>query len=71
MGDVVEAFGAHDNMTVQECLELCARKHADLQDVIVIGYDHSGELVVRSSNMSRRDANWMIDAAKMHAWGMI
>lgn len=71
MGDVVDAFGAHTNMTVQECLEYCSRRHADYSDVLVIGYDADGCLMVRSSAMSRRDANWMIDAAKLHVWQML
>lgn len=64
----MEAFGPHTKMTVQECLEYCARTHEEFDAVIVIGYDRDGDLMVRSSGMTRRDANWMIDAAKVHVW---
>lgn len=65
--NVVQAFGPHTNMSVEECLEFCRRHHGEYQDVVVIGYDHDGGLVVRSSAMSRWDANWMFDMAKLHA----
>lgn len=70
MGDVLE-IGPNTNMTVEECLEFCRRTHRDYQDVMVIGYDHSGNLVVRSSAMNRQAANWLVDAAKLHTWEML
>lgn len=71
MGDVVHAFGAHERMSVDECLEFCRRNAAEYQDVIVIGYNHDNDLVVRSSHMSRECANFMLDFAKMHALKML
>ncbi len=50
----------HESMTVRECLELSARSHAEFADVIVVAFDQSGTLVVRSSHMSRKDAAWML-----------
>ena len=38
---------------------------------MVIGYDHDNNLMVRSSAMSRKDANWMIDFAKRHAMNLL
>jgi hypothetical protein len=61
---------AHENMTVEECLEYCRREQADYQDVMVLSYDQDGELLVRSSLMSRKDALWMLMAAMDHARGI-
>lgn len=69
MADLVQ-LNPHSNMTVQECLEFSARNAADFQDVIVVGYDHDGDLLVRSSNMSRKDAVWALMAAIDHARGL-
>lgn len=66
--DKISQLPAHERMTVEEALTLCARQHADFSDVMILAYSDN-ELVVRSSHMSRRDANWMIDAAKRHVWG--
>ena len=57
----------HGNMSPTECLEYCARQAAEYQDVIVAGYDERGELVVRSSGMSRKDALWLLMAAADYA----
>lgn len=70
MADLVQ-LPAHENMTVQECLEMSAREHADLDDVIVAGYNKDGELVIRSSHMSRKDAAWLLMAALDHARGKL
>lgn len=68
MADILQ-LNPHDNMTVSECLHYCLRNADDLTDCIVIGYDADGELVVRSSHMSRKDALWAIMAAADHARG--
>lgn len=57
----------HDNMTPEECLSLCARELTDLTDVIVIGFDADGDLVVRASAMARKDAVWALLMALDHA----
>lgn len=31
----------------------------NLQDVLIVGYDGNGELLVRSSRMDRKDALWL------------
>lgn len=41
----------------------------DFSDVMVIGYQ-DGELVVRSSHMSRKDAVWLLLAALDHSRGI-
>lgn len=67
MADVV-LLGPHTRMTVNEALEYVRRE--GLTDVMIIGYDHDGDLMIRSSRMSRETANWMIDRAKLHVMGM-
>lgn len=62
MGNVVQ-LSPHDNMTVRDCLEFCCRTCDELTDVIVVGYDKDGKLVIRTSNMTRKDALWIL----MHA----
>lgn len=69
MADLV-MLNPHDRMTPEECLSHCAMDHSNFQDVMVIGYDRDGELVVRSSAMSRKDAAWMLLAALDHARGI-
>lgn len=39
----------------------------DMQDVLIIGYDQDGELVIRSSRMNRMDALWLLEKAKSWA----
>lgn len=31
----------------------------NLQDVLIVGYDGDGELLIRSSRMDRKDALWL------------
>ena len=69
MADLV-MLNPHERMTVEECLSHCALDHANFQDVMVIGFDQDGELIVRSSAMSRKDAAWMLLAALDHARGI-
>lgn len=64
-------LGAHENMTVTECLDLCRREAGGYQDVMVLAYGPDGDLVVRSSAMDRKDALWMLTAAVQHATGGI
>jgi hypothetical protein len=58
---------AHTGMSVPMALE--SAKLADLQDVLIVGYDQEGNLIVRSSAMSRRDALWLAVKAQQHALG--
>ncbi len=69
MGDLVQ-IGPHDRMTPTECLAHCALDSQNYQDVIVIGYDKDGALVVRSSSMSRKEAAWLVLDALDHARGL-
>lgn len=67
----VIAFPATTTMTPRQAL-LSALEFANndnLTDVLVVGYDGDGCLVVRSSRMDRRDALWMAEQLKKHALG--
>lgn len=65
-GNVVD-LGPHCRMTVDETLDLCKRDN--MTDVIVVGYDADDEVVIRSSKMSRADAVYLLEQAKLHALG--
>lgn len=39
-----------------------------MADVLVIGYDRDGDLVIRSSRMDRKDALWLCEMAR--AWAL-
>lgn len=58
-------------MTPQQAL-LSALEFANndnLQDVLIVGYDGAGELLVRSSRMDRKDALWLAEQLRLHALG--
>jgi hypothetical protein len=68
----VLAFPATTTMTPQQAL-LSALEFANndnLQDVLVVGYDGDGELVIRSSRMDRKDALWISEQLRIYALGM-
>jgi len=68
MGEVLQ-LSPHVNMTVEDCLTYCNRNAADYQDVIVIGYDQDGDLIIRSSHLSRADASFLLMNALDQAKG--
>lgn len=72
MTNNVLTLPAHDNMTIEQCLALSERESTEdgWQGVMVLAYDRDGDLVVRSSHMSRKDALWMLMAAVDHARGV-
>jgi len=41
----------------------------NLQDVLIVGYDGDGELVIRSSRMDRKDALWLSEKLRSYALG--
>lgn len=65
----VALLNPHENMSVGECLSYASLEQEDFQDVIVLAYDQTGELIVRSSHMSRKDAVWMLLEALDHSRG--
>lgn len=67
----VFAFPATDTMTPQQAL-LSALEFANndnLQDVLVVGYDGDGALLVRSSRMDKKDALWLSEQLRRYALG--
>ena len=55
-------------MTPQQAL-LSALEFANndnMQDVIVVGYDANGGLIVRSSRMDRKEALWLSEQLRKH-----
>lgn len=70
MAGNVFQLDAHDRMTVDECAALASREAEGMRDLMVIGFDHDGRLVVRSSAMDRKDAVWLLLAALDYARGM-
>lgn len=69
MTQVVE-LGPHHNMSVQECLEFCAREHEKFADVIVVGYDQDNKLIIRSSAFTRAEATFLLLHALDNARGI-
>jgi hypothetical protein len=65
--DKVIELGGHMRMTVEEALKSCLR--ADLQEVMIMGYDADGDLIIASSAMSRKDALWLAEKARQSALG--
>lgn len=65
MADIVE-LGPHTRMSVEEVFAVAARE--PWETVMVIGFHKDeGDLKVRSSHMSREQALWIIEHAKLHA----
>ena len=67
----VLAFPATDTMTPQQALlsALEFANNGNLQDVLVVGYDGDGGLLVRSSRMDRKDALWLSEQLRRYALG--
>lgn len=68
MGEVLQ-LNPHVNMTVDECLQYAARNAEEYQDVVVVGYDKEGAVMVRSSHMTRAEAAFLLMKALDHAKG--
>ena len=60
-----------DDMNVGEVLAHCTNEVASgfMRSAIVIGLDPDGGMIIRASRMSMKDANWLLDIAKLHALG--
>lgn len=50
----------HANMSVDDCINYLHRNKDEYKDILAIGYDENGELIVRSSHMSRAEAAFML-----------
>lgn len=60
MTNVVIQLNAHENMTPSECLSYAARNADDYQDVIIIGVDQDGRVMMNSSHMTREFAVFVL-----------
>ena len=61
-------LGAHARMTVSQALDLA--KSRGLKEVLIIGTDEAGEIVIYSSHMARRDALWLAEQSRLHSLGI-
>jgi len=63
------SFPASTTMTPEQALNsmLEFTRTDNLQDVLCVGYDAEGNLIVRSSRMDRRDALWMAEMMRLWA----
>lgn len=66
-GNVV-SFPATNTMTPHQALSsaLLFADNDNLKEVFVVGFDGDGDLLVRSSRMTRRDALWLIEQARLY-----
>lgn len=61
MAEIVE-LGAHERMSTSEALGLTIRENPS--EVLILYIDNDGELGVRSSGMSNKDALWLVECAR-------
>lgn len=61
----VVSMPADENMTPQQAL-ISASEFEDARQVVIAGYDREGELFVRSSSISNKDALWLAEHLKKH-----
>jgi hypothetical protein len=69
MNDNVRSLPATVTFTVEQALK-SALQSADLKCVAIVGEDSEGNLFVRSSRMTREEANWLYDRAKLYTLGI-
>ena len=69
MKNNLSVLPGHENMTPREVASLTLNEiRADeIDDVLIISYTKTGTLRMRSSAMTRAEANWMLDQAKVEA----
>ena len=68
---MITSLPASTTYTPKQAL-LSAMEFADndnLQDVLVVGYNKEGELIIRSSRMDRKDALWLSELLRQWALG--
>lgn len=62
MSNIYE-FPATENYTVEQALNKCLTEEG-LEDVLIVGYDTEGDLVIRSSKMDRKTALFLLKKAE-------
>lgn len=70
MADSYIQLAPHSSMTVEQAIGYLYRNQGEFRDVIAIGYNSDGEIVIRSSEMSRAEAAFMILSALDWARGI-
>ena len=63
MSDII-SMPASETFTPEQALD--SAKQASLSEIVIIGYDTDGNLFVRSSRMSCRDALWLTEQLKQY-----
>lgn len=58
----VTPLPASTNYTPEQALK--SAMQLEPQDVLIVGYDKDGDLIIRSSKMSRMDAVFLLEKAK-------
>jgi len=61
VAEIIE-LGAHERMTVDEALGITMREKPT--EVLIIFFDAEDDFGLRTSNMSRKDALWLIELAR-------
>lgn len=71
MTNVVQ-LPATETLTIEQALSLSLKEAqaGDFTEVLVIATNASGQLTVRSSRMSDRDALWLLKKAELYALGL-
>ena len=69
MGDVIKwNIPCDSHMNIRRVRKVIRER--DWDQVMAIGYDKDGDLMICSSKMSRKDALWLLEQAKLHALGI-
>ena len=63
MSGKIFLLNPHNHMTAAEALQHCNMDAENFQDVMIIGWDADGDLIVRSSEIKREQAAWLLLAA--------
>lgn len=61
MAEIIE-LGAHERMTPEEALGITMRESPT--EVLILFFDREDDFGLRSSNISRKDALWLIELAR-------
>lgn len=69
MNKNVFSLPATTTMTPEQALASAGQ--LELGEVLVIGHDKDGELVVRSSRMDSKNALWLLKLAELYTMGQI
>jgi hypothetical protein len=60
MTDTTIQLSPHENMTVEQAIGYVHRNSWEYRDMIAVGHDEDGKLLIRSSHMSRAEAVFLL-----------